>query len=528
MKKIDKNWIQKAIKNKGALKRTALKKGLINNEKDSLSLSDLHKLEKMGGKTAKRAYLAETLRSFKNKKKYEEGGEINSKAEELKNKIELILKKILPKFYIKVWVYKNFFDDNKNIGIIISASNYEINNVEGQYPQAVSLSLDLKTLELRPQIFGGNGGQSIYRDPNMNDPKEKYLVMKSIKIPFRTPPKNEEAVLKAIEKFAENYKKAIKDNIDVLRYRDIIDYKYLIDEYFNGGEFNSDKEEESETLESKINHINNNYYGVTASKTYSDNRIQVVSSYFNTLLEIKRKEFNGSGLILKYGNTSSYVLYSNKSYYNNGGSVDFEIYKRNFTPISEKGRYLIIETLPFEKGNTNKNGNLKISITFEGLKKIKEGRKNDECDDCIMNKLFDDIRSNSELMYFGDLGEIGLGMSNAPCITYGYYYDENGKLTDNQIEDSQIFYFSEYEGKSFIDELLNNRYVIFVKAEKFEKGGQFIGKSNNSNIKEILKSDEVPTEILKKYLGRNPEYEENIKGFVFRKCYLKPFYKKIK
>jgi DNA repair protein RadC len=77
-------------------------------------------------------------------------------------------------------------------------------------------------------------------------------------------------------------------------------------------------------LQKKIDYINKNYDGVTASKTYSDNRIQVVSPYFNTLNEIKRKEFGGSGLMERYGNTSSYVLYSNQNY-EMGGNVSSEL-----------------------------------------------------------------------------------------------------------------------------------------------------------------------------------------------------------
>lgn len=76
------------------------------------------------------------------------------------------------------------------------------------------------------------------------------------------------------------------------------------------------------SLQDKIKHINEKYDGVTASKAYSSNRIQVVSPYFNTLNEIKRKEFNGNGLMERYGNMSSlYVLYSNEIYAG-GGSVD--------------------------------------------------------------------------------------------------------------------------------------------------------------------------------------------------------------
>lgn len=63
--KINKRWIQDALSgDKGALRKTAKRKGLIKGD-EKLSKSDLRKLEKMGGKTAKRARLAETLIDFK-------------------------------------------------------------------------------------------------------------------------------------------------------------------------------------------------------------------------------------------------------------------------------------------------------------------------------------------------------------------------------------------------------------------------------------------------------------------------------
>jgi len=71
---------------------------------------------------------------------------------------------------------------------------------------------------------------------------------------------------------------------------------------------------ETITLDKMIERINNNYNGVKASKTYSDNRVEVISPYFNTLQEIKRKEFNNNALLQKYGNTSQYVLYSNSTF----------------------------------------------------------------------------------------------------------------------------------------------------------------------------------------------------------------------
>ena len=61
-----KYWIQDALSgdHKGALRETAKRKHLIKGD-ENLSKADLHKLEKMGGKIARRAYMAETLRKFK-------------------------------------------------------------------------------------------------------------------------------------------------------------------------------------------------------------------------------------------------------------------------------------------------------------------------------------------------------------------------------------------------------------------------------------------------------------------------------
>lgn len=147
----------------------------------------------------------------------------------MKEKIENILKNALPeKAFFIVQERINSFDKSPQIAIFISASDNEIYRVKGQHPQLVSLLLDLKTMELYPQVFGGLGGQHIYRQPNKNEPKEKYLVMQSIKIPFRKPQPNEKAVLTAIEKFAKNWLTALKENKDVLMYKDLVDYNELL------------------------------------------------------------------------------------------------------------------------------------------------------------------------------------------------------------------------------------------------------------------------------------------------------------
>ena len=59
----NKKWIQEATKHKGALRKKAAKQGLIKGD-EKLSMADLNKLEKEGGKTAKQASLAKTLRTF--------------------------------------------------------------------------------------------------------------------------------------------------------------------------------------------------------------------------------------------------------------------------------------------------------------------------------------------------------------------------------------------------------------------------------------------------------------------------------
>lgn len=75
--KTKEKWIQDALAGKkGVLRATATRKGLLRGEDDKLSKTDLKKLQKMGGKTAKRAHLAETLSKFK------KGGKVGYSAED--------------------------------------------------------------------------------------------------------------------------------------------------------------------------------------------------------------------------------------------------------------------------------------------------------------------------------------------------------------------------------------------------------------------------------------------------------------
>jgi len=146
----------------------------------------------------------------------------------MKTEIENILLSVLPKqAFINVKEIKSCFGDEE-IMIFFAAKDYDINNVSGQKPQAVSLLLDIKTLELRPQSFGCCGGHCIDRKPNLELQEEKYLHMKSIRIPFRTPKPIKEKVLNCIKTFAENWLKLLRENKDVLMYQNIVNYNELL------------------------------------------------------------------------------------------------------------------------------------------------------------------------------------------------------------------------------------------------------------------------------------------------------------
>lgn len=141
---------------------------------------------------------------------------------ELENKFINVIQNALPKFYCEVKTRKHF-DHGQYLMIVIAASNYEINNVRGQYIQDVSLMFDIEKQELTIQVFGGNGGNRIYVIPQKN----KYLAMESVKIPFRIA-KSELSALKALEKFCIKYFETLKANKDILMYQDKINYTELL------------------------------------------------------------------------------------------------------------------------------------------------------------------------------------------------------------------------------------------------------------------------------------------------------------
>jgi hypothetical protein len=148
----------------------------------------------------------------------------------MKSQIQDIVLSTLPEsFYVILQKRKAIISNDPQLLIAFAPNNYEINQVKGQHPQLVSLLLNMKTLELNTQVFGGNGGGNIYREPDPNHPKEKYLAMVGVKVPFRKPKQTQESVLRAIQLFCERYIQTLKDNKETLRYKDVVDYSFLND-----------------------------------------------------------------------------------------------------------------------------------------------------------------------------------------------------------------------------------------------------------------------------------------------------------
>lgn len=141
-------------------------------------------------------------------------------------KIQNILTEVLPEnFKITVKPYNGYFGKSEYIQIKFSPSDYLINGVQGQTPCVVSLSLDVTTMILKSQMYGGT---CVFRktDPE-NFPKEWNLALGRIKIPFRKPKSEEKFVLKAIRVFAERYLQKLKENRHLLLHVEKVDYSFL-------------------------------------------------------------------------------------------------------------------------------------------------------------------------------------------------------------------------------------------------------------------------------------------------------------
>lgn len=140
--------------------------------------------------------------------------------QELMIKIEEAIRKEVPSTTMIEVRRHNGFIPNLQIKLYVPGPT--INNVPGQFIQRVLLMLDLTDMELRPVLRG------VTRKVNPNHPREKYLAQVGVKIPFRMPAREEEAVIRACARFAKRWVEALKENVDVLMHQDLVDYKQFL------------------------------------------------------------------------------------------------------------------------------------------------------------------------------------------------------------------------------------------------------------------------------------------------------------
>jgi hypothetical protein len=62
-----------------------------------------------------------------------------------------------------------------------------------------------------------------------------------------------------------------------------------------------------------------------------------------------------------------------------------------------------------------------------------------------------------------------------------------------------------------------------LSGRTFERGGILENELKNK----LSSNEKISVDLLASYLGRNPNYEEEILGYKLRKCYLQPYYKLI-
>lgn len=120
--------------------------------------------------------------------------------------------------------------------------------------------------------------------------------------------------------------------------------------------------------------------------------------------------------------------------------------------IKEQNSYIKIKTV---------GKNLEISLASKRVIGEIQEMFDDQGDDCFY-EIFEDIRANSELVYFSNLSDAGLGMSEANGIAYAYDMNDEGEYEETS--ESKLWYYGNYAVKSFVEELIENGKVIFTLA----------------------------------------------------------------
>ncbi len=95
--------------------------------------------------------------------------------------------------------------------IVIADTYYNKNNIPLiERTNIITLSYCLDDNELKPQIYGGMGGETITIESD-----EKHLFCKYIQIPFRS----NRDTFKSLGNFIKNYQKLLRENATKLKYK---------------------------------------------------------------------------------------------------------------------------------------------------------------------------------------------------------------------------------------------------------------------------------------------------------------------
>lgn len=123
----------------------------------------------------------------------------------------------------------------------------------------------------------------------------------------------------------------------------------------------------------------------------------------------------------------------------------------------QSGKYIEFKILP--------KGDLKISLTDEGKIEVEKEEESALWNRTIGNfdfvDFFDDIRGNSEWEYTHDLSQYGFFVETPALLHEIEYEYDNDEPFINIYENGDVFYFPFYQSVDFLDELIQNGYVIF-------------------------------------------------------------------
>ena len=126
---------------------------------------------------------------------------------------------------------------------------------------------------------------------------------------------------------------------------------------------------------------------------------------------------------------------------------------KKFKQSKREFRYLILEPDP--------NG-LWIHLTSEGKEELEN---TEEITDDNFYDLFEDVQGNSEYIFHSDLGQSGLGLTEAPGITDGYIMNDNGSDYEEYYDSGIIYIYPDSYKKSFMEDLFFNGKVFFKKVD---------------------------------------------------------------